>query len=318
MKYSMEEMAWIAKARGENDVVAIDAFIRNCTDQGITMITRESELYPQALLNLDNPPIVLFARGNLELLKRNAVAIVGKRECTNYGEEVAKMFAKEFAANGLVVVSGLAGGIDTAAHVGAGAANTIAVLGNGINIFYPRANEDLQREISKHGLVLSEYLPNYAGHKGSFPQRNRIVAALSKAVLIVEAEIRSGTMITRDWALELGVDVFCVPGPITSAASGGTNHIIKEGGLIATEPSDVMIKFGISRGKTKMGGRLPPVQQLSMEEQLVVDFLGKGEQHFDDLVEKLEMPPSNVNRLLVKMEIAGLVNGLAGNMYTLG
>jgi DNA processing protein len=258
-------------------------------------------------------PEVLFCKGNLEILKRPIVAIVGTRNATRYGLEVAKKLAGQLAELGIVVVSGLADGIDAAAHSGAGAANTIAVLGNGINQFYPAANVDLQKGIAKDGgLLISEYSPNAKSNKYTFPQRNRIIAALAKAVIIVEADIKSGSLITKDFALDLGREVFAVPGPITSPASQGTNEMIKTAACAClTDISDVLSVFGMTYTNAKAN----TVTQISFEAQIVLDILKFDEIHFDELIQRTNFAPKVLTTLLTKMEMDGIIQKLPGNYY---
>ena len=297
--------------------------IKKFAEQGIIVIKKGDKEYPSRLNNLSNPPEVLYCRGNINLLTRPAVSIVGTRVCTRYGLDVARRFAKVFADNGIVVVSGLADGIDTASHMGAievAGCNTIAVLGNGVDVYFPENNRKLQNQIGKEGLLISEYLPNFKGAKWTFPQRNRIVAALSSALLIVEADIKSGTMITKDWALSLGVDVFAVPGNVTSLQSRGTNQLIKDCACaIATEPADVMQSFGITRrvGRNKLE-EIKPISlvQISFDEKRIIDLLGREEVHMDELVEKIDMPIHKLATLLTQMEMRGLIVKLPGNLFS--
>ena len=368
MQYNLNELACIALSREtdpvkqksmlvclkKDDYVGIIAlcdedslksFIRNLDEQDIRAVTRASENYPKRLFNLKMPPVVLYCRGDLSLFEKSAVAIIGTRDCTRYGAQVASKFAKALAERDIVVVSGLADGIDAAAHEGAflgrkvknvvgpmdvsshlpkgtvsvakpqsGIVNTIAVLGNGLNYIYPQSNADLQRRISKDALLVSEYLPNEKSNRFHFPYRNRIVAALASAVIIVEADLRSGTMITKDWAIDLGVDVYAVPGPITSGASRGTNALIKEAHCaIMTDIEDVLeASFGIFE-KTKDEPNV--VVQISFDQKRVLDILAKGEAHFDDIIELLGLPVGKVTTLLTTMEMSGLIKKLAGNQY---
>ena len=286
--------------------------------RGITVIRRGDREYPSRLNNLTAPPEVLYCRGNINLLTRPAVAIVGTRLCTRYGTDIAQRFARVFVESGLVVVSGLAEGIDTAAHQGAidGSRDpkelqTIAVLGNGFDTYFPTGNKKLQDKIAEHGLLISEYMPAEHGTKFTYPMRNRIVAALAGAVLIVEADLKSGTMITKDYALDLGVDVFAVPGPVTSLPSRGTNNLIKTAACaIATEPADVLEVFGVT-AKSKRAAHT--VVQISFEEKRVLDVLGRDEVHMDELVEKIDMPVQKLATLLINMELSGLIERLPGN-----
>ncbi|MCL2569911.1 MAG: DNA-protecting protein DprA [Firmicutes bacterium] len=332
----------------ESNERELDSLIVNMHDQGIFAITIKSADYPERLMNLNSPPIVLFCRGNAELLKQEAVAIVGTRDCTRYGVDVATKFARTFAERGIVVISGLAAGIDAAAHNGACMVarkvkkevpnaeepkderkgvytpklaakenvveeiNTIAVLGNGVNYCYPKSNQELQDRIARGGLLVSEYLPNTKSNKFFFPHRNRIVAALAKAVVIVEADLKSGTMITKEWAMDLGIDVYAIPGAITSYASRGTNAIIKEAQCcIALGPECVLESFGIYE---KIGEE-KKIQQISFDEKIVLDILKSDEVHFDEIVMGATLPVKKVTTLLTNMEMSGLIKKLAGNYY---
>lgn len=298
-----------------------DNEIKAFREQGITVIRRGDTEYPKRLENLGNPPEVLYCKGNIRLLLRPSISIVGTRDCTRYGVDVAKRFARSFADSGLTVVSGLADGIDAAAHVGAEPKNTIAVLGNGVNCYYPPGNRKLQEQIAAEGLLISEYLPNDKGQKYYFPQRNRIVAALSGALLIVEADLKSGTMITKDWALDLGIDVYSVPGPVTSFASRGTNNLIKTAACaIATEPADVLQAFGTTVKTPAADNDGTPftkggILQISFEEKQILDILGRDEVHIDEIVEKTAMPVRRLAVLLTQMEMSGLVQKLPGNTF---
>ncbi|MDR0462439.1 MAG: DNA-processing protein DprA [Christensenellaceae bacterium] len=288
--------------------------------QGIHVIRRGDKEYPQRLGNLHQPPEVLYCKGDLSLLTRPAISIVGTRTCTRYGIDVAKRFAKKFAEAGIVVISGLADGIDTAAHLGAveGSGgqqlNTIAVLGNGVNHCYPQANVKLQDKIAGHGLLVSEYLPNDTGNKYYFPMRNRIVAALSKALLIVEADLKSGTMITKDFALDLGIDVFAIPGPVTSLQSRGTNALIKEAACsCAVEPDDVLATFGVT---VKSQVAKNTLVQISFDEKRILDIIGREAVHIDEILERSAMPIPKLAVLLTSMELKGLLRKLSGNVYS--
>ena len=279
----------------------------------IKIIKRGDANWPSVLDNLAQPPEVLFCKGNTELFKKPLVAIVGTRNATRYGMEVARKLAGQLAELGIVVVSGLADGIDAAAHAGAGAGNTIAVLGNGVNVFYPAANVSLQKEIScGGGLLVSEYPPTAKSNKFCFPQRNRIIAALAKAVIIVEADVKSGSLITKDYALDLGREVFAVPGPINNPASRGTNEMIKTAACAClTDVSDVLSVFGM----TYLDAKENTLTQISFEAQTVLNILKTDELHFDELVERTNFSPKILTTLLTKLEMDGIIQKLPGNFY---
>lgn len=268
--------------------------------------------YPQALMNLKDPPKQLYVKGNLDLLNRPAISIVGTRDCTRYGLTVAKDLAAHCAEAGFVVVSGLAEGIDTAAHQGA-QNSTIAVLGNGIEVYYPVGNKDLQNEIGKDGLLISEYPPDFHGDKTTFPQRNRIVAALGQAVIAVEADLKSGTLITMRKAKELNRAVYAVPGNINCYASQGTNDLIaNHGAKMITSASDLIKDLTGLAEKTK---KKVTVKQLTLEQQNILNILKTDEVHFDDIVVESGLSVPQLSTLLTNMEMIGLIEKLPGNYY---
>ena len=198
--------------------------------------------YPAALREIYDPPITLFAKGNLTLLGEKSIGVVGSRDATQYGFNTAKELSYSLSQNNIVIVSGLAKGIDKAAHIGALNANgnTIAVLGCGIDICYPKENVVIYKEIFKKGLIISEYIVGTKPEAGNFPARNRIISGLSNGVVIVEAKSKSGAIITADFALEQGRTVYAVPGNINSVQSGGTNELIKQGAKVITSVNDIL------------------------------------------------------------------------------
>lgn len=197
------------------------------------VITIFDPIYPESLKETFNPPIVLFARGDVELLKQKVTVIVGSRNPTRYSRKVIKCLAPNIVKQGYVIASGLAKGVDAIAHEEALNNNgkTIAVIGNGLNHFYPRQNMELQKEIVKKGLLLSEYLPDTPPRPFRFPERNRILAGLSENVIVTEAKQKSGSLITANLALEANRNIFAVPGPMTSPLSEGPNYLIAAGAM---------------------------------------------------------------------------------------
>jgi DNA processing protein len=226
------------------------AFRRRLAAAGIRWLARSDPDFPRSLRSIFDPPVGLFLRGDgeLELLDRPAVAIVGARACSAYGSHVARTFGRELAAAGLVVVSGLARGVDGEAHRGAldAGGRTVAVLGCGVDRDYPAAHAELARRICAEGLVVSEYAPGVEPAPWRFPARNRIVAGLAQATVVVEAREKSGALITADLALDEGREVFAVPGEITSALSSGANALLRLGATAATSAADVLESFGVS------------------------------------------------------------------------
>ena len=203
----------------------------------------DDERYPQLLKEIYNPPNTLYCEGNISLLNKPSIAIIGCRNMSKYGEKIAKIFAEGISKAGVTVVSGLARGIDKVAHNNSykNEGRTIAVLGCGLDIIYPKENEQLYRDIiNNDGLIISEFSEGTRPNKENFPQRNRIISGLSRGIIVVEAKRKSGTMITVDHALEQGRDVFVVPGNIDSINSTGTNELIKEGAKIVTSYKEVL------------------------------------------------------------------------------
>ena len=215
--------------------------IKYMNENNIKIININEREYPQALKEIYDPPISLYVKGNIEKLNNKNIGIVGCRECTEYGKKSAEYFAYNLSKQNINIVSGLAKGIDSYAHLGSlNTGNTIAVLGNGLDIIYPKENLELANEIIKRGgTIISEYPCGTKPDKMKFPARNRIISGISKGVIVVEAKEKSGTLITVDFALEQGRDVFVVPGNINSINSVGTNDLIKQGARLVTTYEDI-------------------------------------------------------------------------------
>jgi DNA processing protein len=266
--------------------------------------------FPELLRQIHDPPRVLYLRGagEAELLARPAVAIVGARACSPYGSQVARMLGRELAAAGLVVVSGLARGVDGEAHRGAleAAGLTVAVLGCGIDRDYPAAHADLARRISERGLVVSEYEPGVEPAPWRFPARNRIIAGLAAATVIVEARERSGALITADFALEDGREVFAVPGEITGSLAAGTNRLLRQGATPLTSSGDVLEMFGL--------GLVPAVQPeaLGATASCVLDRLADSSATADELARATCLDAGPLAAALAELELAGLVGEADG------
>lgn len=221
----------------------IEIFEKYINSNNIKIITIQDEEYPVNLKNIYDKPIILFAKGNLNLLNNKSVSIVGCRNCSLYGKNVAKKLAYALAKNNFTIISGLAKGIDKNAHIGAleASGNTIAVIGNGLDNVYPYENKELAEQIVKNnGLIITEYIVGTKPEKMNFPARNRIISALSQGIIVVEAKEKSGALITVDFGLEQGKEIFAVPGNINSINSKGTNELIKQGANIITSHEDVI------------------------------------------------------------------------------
>ena len=271
-------------------------------------LSRRDAGYPRLLAELHDPPAHLFVSGaSDDLLSRPAVAVVGARSCSAYGVQVARGLGRELAAAGLVVVSGLARGIDGEAHRGALDAGgpTVAVLGCGIDRDYPRAHADLARRIRETGLVVSEYPPGTEPTPWRFPARNRIIAGLALATVVVEARSRSGALGTADFALELGRDVFAVPGEITAALSAGTNDLLRQGAAPLLSAGDVLSALGLERAA-------PASPQVSRRAAELLERLADGAFGMDELIRASSGASADVAAGLVELELAGLVSQADG------
>ncbi len=299
------------------DVDLVNNYIANLDRSNIEVITYVSQIYPDNLREIHNPPLVLYAKGNLDLLVyKNNLSIVGTRRATSYGEEVTKSFAKTLAKEGICIVSGLADGIDTIAHQGAVSVKgkTIAVMGSGFNNIYPANNIGLvDKIVETGGLVITEYKSNELPQTYHFPARNRIIAGLSLAVLIVEAPARSGALITKEYALECNREIFVVPGRITDIYSKGSNEIIKScQSTMVLSVNDILEFFGrVGEKKSNADG-----VQLSLEEQLIIEILGAEEVHYEKIIAASGLSSSTLNSLLIKLELKNIIKKLPGNIYT--
>jgi DNA processing protein len=281
-----------------------ESFRASFESRGFRFVGRSEPAFPRLLLELHDPPPGLFIRGSasVELLSQPAVAIVGARMCSSYGGQVARMLGRELAAAGLVVTSGLARGVDGEAHRGALEAGgaTVAVLGCGIDRDYPAAHAHLAKGICANGLVVSEYAPGVEPSPWRFPARNRIIAGLCHATVIVEARERSGALITADFALEAGREVLAVPGEITSTLSAGANALLRLGATPLTSSADVLELFGLEpRGADKL--------DLGEHAAALLEALGREPAAADELGRATGLDAAAVATALAELELAGAI-----------
>jgi DNA processing protein len=252
------------------------------------------EAYPPLLRESSSPPVVLFCLGDEKLLKEECVSIVGTRRITSYGKKVAHEVALAAARAGLVVVSGLAFGIDSCAHGAAleASGKTIAVLGTGVDVPYPASNRKLYERIVQEGCVVSEFALQTNAQKQNFPMRNRIVAGLSRATVVIEAPKDSGALITARFAADMGRDVFAVPGDIDKASSEGCNWLLRMGAIALTHPSDLLEYYGLSN-------------EPKQEQDEILKIFAKGPLMFDEIVSMLNIDPEEALVKLTEYELAG-------------
>lgn len=278
----------------------------------INQIIITDKNYPPQLKTIADPPDTLYYTGNLQLVFRRCVAVVGSRKATSYGYETAKHLGKILASGGVSVVSGMAGGIDTCAHQGAvESGNTIAVLGCGVDVCYPAANKRLWENISKKGLILSEYPPGTPPAKFRFPQRNRIISGLSEACVIVQAGNNSGALITAELAADQGRTIYAIPGNINSPYNLGNNKLLKDGAQPLVILEDILWDMGISSNVRKS-----LELDLGREEMHIYNTLQKnGEMTIDQLCRALNMKPSSINGMITIMEIKGAIFTSFGKIF---
>jgi len=297
------------------EIKNIDIYIKSIQNKGIQIITCISHEYPESFKNIDAPPHVLYCKGNLNLLNGNNIAIVGTRRPTNYGKTITEKFARELTLNGFTIISGLADGVDTIAHKSCLNENgkTISVLAGGFDYIYPSTNLSLSEKIANQGLLITEKPPHIKALQYDFPIRNRLIAALSKGVLITEASLQSGTMHTKEYAINYGKELFVVPGNITSSASEGCNALIKDLRInMVTEISDILKVLHTPQKKIEQKSI-----QLSIDEAIVYNFLKDGEKSFDEILVNTNFDIKTLSNLLTMMSFRGIIKKLAGNIYSI-
>ena len=283
--------------------------------QGIRVLTWENEGYPRRLMEIEQPPPVLYLRGELTVEDEWAVAVVGTRNITSYGRQVTEVIAGGLARNGLTVVSGLARGADSVAHQAAISAGgrTIAVLGCGVDQIYPPENRRLAEQIINHGALISDYAPGTAPEGVNFPARNRIISGLSLAVVVTEAGQKSGALITATFAAEQGRDVFAVPGNITAPHSQGTNRLIRDGAYPLLDVQGVLEVLNLTIVNEQRAAR-HAIPSDPVEAQLY-QSLSQEPRHVDEIRLLTGMPIEKVSATLAMMELKGMVRQVGGMNY---
>jgi len=301
--------------------IDVDKEIEEIGIRGIKIVTYMDSTYPSCLKAIFDPPLVLYILGKFPFPDKNNLAIVGSRQATLYGRLMANSLAKEIAGFGVSIVSGMARGIDTAAHRGAleGGGWTIAVLGSGLDIVYPAENAWLMKEIVASGTVISEFPLGTRPLRQNFPRRNRIIAGLSMGVVVIEATRRSGALITTEYALENGREVFAVPGRIDSRYSEGTNSLIKQGAKLVTNVRDILEEFShispLDEEPSNKKGEKNLRVTLEGDELRVFEFLDFEPRHIEAIIHDLGIPVQRVVTALTGLEIKELARQLQGKMF---
>ncbi|HEX9727215.1 MAG TPA: DNA-processing protein DprA [Gemmatimonadales bacterium] len=270
--------------------------------------------FPTILTAIPDAPVLLFALGRTELLGRPALAVVGSREHTRYGAEACRHLAGGAARAGLVIVSGMARGIDALAHRAAleVPGDTIGVLGNGFGVIYPSANRELYQDVGRDGCFITEFPPGERPNAGSFPRRNRLISGLARATLVIEARERSGALITVDCALAQGREVMAVPGPITSPVSLGCNRLIQHGAKPALGLRDILEEYGLA---PQADAHAAVPSNLTDDERQVLTLVGEGTQHVDAIAARVGRDAATTLAVLTSLEIRGLVAQDRGMLF---
>lgn len=290
-------------------------FERLCSME-IRFLTERDLDFPKKWKEIEASPYAVYLKGELPKDEIFSVSIVGARSCSNYGRLMAAAFAEAFAKEGVQIVSGMAAGVDTQAHKGAldAGGKTFAVLGNGVDICYPKENRELYRQICKHGGLLSEFLPGTAPLAWHFPVRNRLISALSDVVLVIEAKERSGSLITADFALEQGREVYALPGRVNDELSSGCNRLILQGAGIAVSPLDLMQELKIIQGQ-KLKYREKDNISLEIEENMLYSCLDLRAKRLEQIIEEAPLKQTEIMRLLVKLELKGVIEQTMPGWY---
>ncbi len=307
---SVDEYEKIANSEPDR----IEKLLNWYESKNIAVLTIFSSDYPTLLHEIDTPPLCLYCKGNIQLLNTVCCGVVGTRKPTDYGRVVTKQFVEELASFGVTIVSGMAMGVDTIAHETAlkKETGTIAVLAGGFDHIFPACNHTLFKNLAESNLVISESLPNVVPSAYLFPVRNRIIAGLSKAVLITEAGTKSGSLHTKNYAVNYNREVFAVPGKITSPESTGTNAIIKEcQASLCLSAQDILDFLRIKQKKINKN----PTIQLDITEQSILNYILADKKTYQEILDYIKISPSELNNILFEMQMNGLIEKLAGNSY---
>lgn len=311
-----------AKIASFNQWDRVEKEIELAEKNNVRMIARDSSEYPGLLRQVHGAPILLYIKGDLNGLDSFAVAMVGSRTSTTYGMYVAEKMSFKLAASGLTVVSGMARGIDSASHSGALKAKgrTVAVLGSGLDMPYPPENKILMEAIADSGAVVSEFPFGTKPEKENFPKRNRIISGMSLGVIVIEAALDSGSLITVAYALEQGREVFAVPGNITSANSKGTNDLIKRGARLVENAEEVLLELGLQikgiMSQEKADDR-KIMDAMTDDEKLILNHLSSEPKHIDTITRAAKMPASRALSVLLGLELKGAARQTQGKHFSL-
>jgi len=302
----------------ERESIDLKAEMAKIQQYGAELLLLADADYPALLRDTDDPPAVLYVRGRITHHDERALAIVGTRKATKYGRDATADLAYQLGANGVTIISGLAQGIDTAAHQGAidGGGRTIAVLGNGIDINYPQENAALAQRIVANGAIISEFPIGTEPMGKNFPRRNRIISGLALGVMVAEAPERSGALITASTAAEQGREVFAVPGNIYNRMATGTNRLIQDGAKLVQTVADVLDELNIAHDNVRVRTTTQSVAPSNTVEQTLLSFLATDPIHIDELVRLSGLPTAEVSSTLTILELKGLAQMVGHMQYS--
>lgn len=295
-----------------------DKLFNKLETENIKIITIFDDKYPKKLASISNPPYLLYIKGDTTIFENTLIAVIGSRKATSYGKWATEKFSRELANLGVVIVSGLANGLDTIAHQTAIKNNskTIAVLGSGIDIVYPKKNNSLYLDIIMNGAIVSEYTFGMSPLANNFPKRNRIISGLCEGVLITEAMEKSGTLITATHAANQGREVFAVPGNVDSLYSKGTNNLIKDGAKIATCIDDICEEIQSLRNTTIITNNIN-LERLNNSEKQIIKLLSKGVKTIHELDKNINENVNEILSTLTILEMKGYIKQLTGKKFVL-
>ena len=318
--------AWRRQDSAHPVIASADGIYRDCLRTGTAILTIADADYPEPLRHIHDGPLVLYVRGDRSLLGREQIGIVGSRNATRAGLEHARSFAAALGQKGLLVTSGLALGVDGAAHAGALDAGfpTVAVIGNGVDKPYPYRHRTLSERIAGEGVIVSEYPPGTSAKAGHFPRRNRIISGLSRGILVVEAGLKSGSLITARLALEQGREGFAIPGSVHNPLARGCHHLIRQGAKLVETVDDICEELGgwwTSQNEGDSSSvimKRPAPEGLDSREIAVLEALGYDPQSTDDLCSVTGLPADQLMQSLLLLELQGLVDSAPGGFQRIG
>lgn len=304
----------LAKRKKSLQIAKVAEYLKKINCRVLTFADYD---YPTSLKKIYDPPPAIFVRGNISFEGKPTLAIVGSRNPSPYGLAVAESFSSELAALGCSIISGMARGIDSAAHLGALKSNgtTVAVLGCGPDVAYPKENVRLMNQIIEKGAVITEFPPGTAPEPWHFPCRNRIISGLSDGVLVIEAAEKSGSLITADFALEQGREVMAIPGNINNKKSVGTNKLIRQGASLITSPQDIIEELGLGEINLISQKNSLETQHLTVSEKKIFDVLSHSPMSIEQILNASSLAPQEVGAVLTLLEIKSLIRVLPGKLY---